>query len=62
MFSCIQIEYGETRFSSPYSVQMRENMDQNNFKYARFSRSESSQHIVGEADRKIQNKYNFHPV
>ena len=32
-------KYGEIRFISPYSVQMRENTDQNNSKYGHVSRS-----------------------
>ena len=35
-FSCIRTEYGEIRSISPYSVQMRENGDQNNSEYGHF--------------------------
>ena len=35
-FSYIRIEYGEIRNISPYSVQMRENADQNNSEYGHF--------------------------
>ena len=37
--SCIRTEYGEILRISPYSVQMRENMDQNNSEYGHFSRN-----------------------
>ena len=37
-FSCIRTEY--SIFISPYSVQMRENADQNNFEYGHFSCSD----------------------
>ena len=40
-FSCIRTEYGEIRSISPYSVRMRENVDQNNSEYGHFSRSVS---------------------
>ena len=39
LFSRIRTEYEETRSISPYSVRMRENMDQDNFEYGQFSRS-----------------------
>ena len=38
-FSLIWTEYGETRSNSPYSVQMRENTDQNNSEYGHIPRS-----------------------
>ena len=38
-FFHIRTEYGETRSIFPYSVQMRENTDQNNSEYGHFSRS-----------------------
>ena len=38
-FYRISTEYGEIRSISPYSVQMRENVDQNNSEYGHFSRS-----------------------
>ena len=38
-FSRIRIVYGEILRISPYSVQMRENADQNNTEYGHFSRS-----------------------
>ena len=38
-FSFILTEYGEIRSISPYSVQMRENADQNNSEYGHFLRS-----------------------
>ena len=38
-FAGIRIEYGEILPISPYSVQMRENADQNNSEYGHFSRS-----------------------
>ena len=34
VFSRIRTEYGEIRSTSPYSVRMRENKDQNNSEYA----------------------------
>ena len=40
VFSCIQTEYREIQSISPYSVQMRENADQNNSKYGHFLHSE----------------------
>ena len=39
VFSRIQAEYGEIRSISRYSVRMRENTDQKNSEYGRFSRS-----------------------
>ena len=39
VFSSIRAEYEEIHGISPYSVPMRENVDQNNFKYGHFSRS-----------------------
>ena len=39
-FSCIQTEYGEILYISPYSVHMRENADQNNSEYGHFLRSD----------------------
>ena len=41
MFSCIRTKYRGRRSISPYSVQMRENTDQNNSEYGLFSRSVS---------------------
>ena len=38
-FSRIRTEYGEIRTIYPYSVQTRENANQNNSKYGQFSRS-----------------------
>ena len=38
-FSLIRTEYGEKRSNSPYSVQMRENTDQNNSEYGHIPRS-----------------------
>ena len=40
VFSRIRTEYGEIRSISPYSVQMRENKDQNNSEYGHFFRSD----------------------
>ena len=40
VFSLIRTEYGEIQSISPYSVQMRENVDQNNSEYGHFSRSD----------------------
>ena len=39
VFSHIRTEYGEILRISPYSVRMRENVDQNNSEYGHFSRS-----------------------
>ena len=39
VFSRIWIEYGEIRSISPYSVRMRENMDQEKSEYGHFLRS-----------------------
>ena len=39
LFSRIRTEYGEIQRISPYSVQMRENVDQNNSEYWQFSPS-----------------------
>ena len=44
VFSRIWAEYGEIRSISPYSVQMRENMDQKNSEYGHFSLSEIDSH------------------
>ena len=42
VFSLIWTEYGEIlRSISPYSVRMKENTDQKNYKYGPFSRSEN---------------------
>ena len=38
-FSCIWTEYGKIVRISPYSVRMRENMDQNNSEYGHLLRS-----------------------
>ena len=42
--SHIQTEYGEIWGTSPYSLQMRENTDQNNSEFGHFLRSDSSSH------------------
>ena len=39
VFYLIRTEYGEIRSISPYSVKMRENVDQNNSEYGHFLRS-----------------------
>ena len=41
-FSRIQTEYGETLHISPYSVRMRENVDQSNSEYGLFLRSDDA--------------------
>ena len=46
-FARIRIEYGEILPISPYSVQMRENADQNNSKYGHFSRSVEVLYCMG---------------
>ena len=38
-FSCMGTEYGEILRTSPYSVRMQENADQNNCEYGDFLRS-----------------------
>ena len=40
IFCCIRTKYGEIRSISPYSVRVREDMDQNNSEYGHFWRSE----------------------
>ena len=42
VFSRIQTEYREILRTFPYSVQMRENVDQNNSEYGHFLRSAES--------------------
>ena len=42
LFPRIRNEYGEILRTSPYSVQMRENTDQNNSEYKHFSRNDKS--------------------
>ena len=42
VFPLIWTEYEEIRIISPYSVRIWENVDQNNYEYGHFSRSESS--------------------
>ena len=44
-FSRFWTEYEEIRIISPYSVQMRENADQNNSEYGHFLRSEFCSHV-----------------
>ena len=39
VFSRIRTKYGDMRSISPYSVRMRESMDQNNSEYGQFLRS-----------------------
>ena len=51
-FSRIRTEYREVFRISPYSIQMRENVDQNNSKYGHFSRSEKP--VRSEIDKEIQ--------
>ena len=46
VFFRIWTEYGELRSISPYSVQMRENTDQNNSEYERFLRNVTDLSIV----------------
>ena len=46
-FSRIRTEYGEMQCISPYSVQMRENADQNNSDYGHFSGSSKCYEQVG---------------
>ena len=45
IFSCIWAIYGELFCKSPYSVQMRENVDLKNSEYKQFSRNENSQFL-----------------
>ena len=44
-FSGIQTEYGDIRSISPYSFQMRDNVDQKNSEYIHFSRSSNDSRI-----------------
>ena len=57
VFSRIRTEYGEILRISPHSVQMRENVDQNNSKYGHFLRSafsiKSSDSIPPENTRRF---------
>ena len=46
VFFRIWTEYGELRSISPYSVQIRENTDQNNSEYERFLRNVTDLSIV----------------
>ena len=46
VFFCILTEYGQILRMSPYSVQMRENMDQKNSEYGHFSRSASNKRLT----------------
>ena len=41
VFSHIRTEYEEIRSNTPYSVQMREDMDQKHSEYEKFSRSDT---------------------
>ena len=55
VFSRIRVEYGELRSISPYSVRMRENVNQNNSEYGHFSRSALSQKAPLEMFDKVLN-------
>ena len=48
VFSRICIEYGERRSISPYSAQMWENSDQNNFEYGHFLLSDLCYEVLTE--------------
>ena len=48
VFSRIRTEYGKIRSISPYSVQIRENMNQNNSKYGHFSPSVMDTKIISQ--------------
>ena len=52
VFSRIRTEYGEILRISPYSVQMQENMDQNNSEYGHFLRS-----VVSDYTWKAEDSY-----
>ena len=47
VFSLNRSEYGEIQSISPYSVRMRENTEQKNYKYRHFSCSDSSWFSLG---------------
>ena len=57
-FSRIRTEYGEIRSISPYSVEIRENADQNNSEYGNFLRSvfKKSQILSNMISNNIYNK------
>ena len=44
VFSLIRTDYGDLQIKSPYSVQMREKIDQRNSQYGQFSWSQSRTH------------------
>ena len=55
VFSRIRTEYGEILRIFPYAVRMRENTDQNNYKYRHFLRSDSlSKTLVVESISKFE--------
>ena len=54
-FSCIRIEHGEILRISPYSVQMRENADQNNWEYGHFLRSVFLLRVIRKAFNQDEN-------
>ena len=56
VFSCIQTEYGDLTRKSPYSVQIQENMDQKKLSIGHFSRSDTTQRIMGECVRAIKHR------
>ena len=58
-FARIRIEYGEILPISPYSVQMRENADQNNSEYGHFSRSVVFLDLVRESGFLLMDLFKF---
>ena len=56
-FFRIRTEYGEIRSMSPYSVQIRENADQNNSEYGQFSRSSKHSNQQNLEKRQIKELY-----
>ena len=57
VFSRIRTECGKIRSISPYSVQIRENADQNNSEYGQFSRSSKHSNQQNLEKRQIKELY-----
>ena len=56
-FTRIRTECGKIRSISPYSVQIRENADQNNSEYGQFSRSSKHSNQQNLEKRQIKELY-----
>ena len=56
-FSRIRTEHGEIRSITPYSVRMRENVEQNNYKYGKFSGPELHYQFISL--ERLLRLYNF---